>query len=43
VDPQEARSTGTLMAFFLQFGVFTGVHFAMLLLFMVEGKHAVLG
>jgi len=38
VEPSEARIAGTLMGFFLQIGVFSGVHLAMMVMFLVEGN-----
>ena len=43
VSVAEAPIAGTLMSFFLQFGVFSGVHTAMILLLIIEGPKAVIG
>lgn len=42
VTPAEAGTAGMLMAFFLQFGVFSGVHSAMIILLAIKGPSAVI-
>jgi len=37
-DPREQGIAGTMMSFFLQFGIFTAVHFAFLLKYFVTGS-----
>lgn len=43
VNPREQQTAGQLMSFMLQFGIFVGVHLAMILLLIIEGPHAVIG